>query len=107
MSFHRLPAGSAQVTAKLGKSKIFPARVARCGIRKGEVLEMKYVFPHFPFPDSLLCLRGYYIIKPLFLKVQIRAKFKEKIILVDINYRNVKMLPEFSCICNFFPILFF
>ncbi len=60
ISFHRFLAGSAQFTAKLGKSKIFPARVARCGIRKGEVLEMRYVFPHFPFPDSLLCLREHY-----------------------------------------------
>ena len=39
--------------------------------------------------------------------MQIRAKFKEKIILVDINYRNGKMLPEFSCICNFFSNIIF
>ena len=52
MFFHEVSAGSAQVTAKLGKSEIFQARVARGGIEKMEVLETKCVFPHFHFFDS-------------------------------------------------------
>ena len=63
MFFHKASAGSAQVTAKLGKSEIFQARVARGGIEKMEVLETKCVFPHFRFFDSWLCLRAHYTIK--------------------------------------------
>ncbi len=49
---------SCGLRANYGKA----ARVARCRIRKGEVLEMRYIFPYFPFPDSLLCLREHYTI---------------------------------------------
>ncbi len=50
MSFHKFFAGSAQVTAKLGKSEIFPARARRGGMWKAGVLETRSVFPPPGFP---------------------------------------------------------